>query len=176
MTVVVERAFAEPVALESVQAIEDGGAWCLEAHGVRFLRTFFSRDRRRMLCVYDAPDAEAVRLAQRQAGVPFDRAWPARVIEGESPAGRRQLVVVERDLPQPFAEEDVRLAAGASQWCLEAHGCRRLESFLSGDGLRMVCVFEAPDAESVRLSQRQAEMPVSAVWPGTSHDATATEA
>ena len=73
--VVVTRRFEEPVTLESVQAIEDAGAWCLDAHNVRFMRTFFSRDRKRMICLYCAPDAESVRLAQRQAGMPVDLVW-----------------------------------------------------------------------------------------------------
>jgi hypothetical protein len=70
--VVVTRSFDEPVAVEDIQAIEDAGAHCLEAHRVRFVRTYFSRDRRRMLCLYHAPDAESVRLAQHQAGMPLD--------------------------------------------------------------------------------------------------------
>ena len=73
--VIVTRRFDEPVKLQSVQAIEDAGIWCLEAHKVKFIRTFFSRDRKRMICLYCAPDAESVRLAQRQAGMPVDRVW-----------------------------------------------------------------------------------------------------
>ncbi len=75
--VVVERTFPEPVDFEAIQAIEDRGAWCLEVHHVRFLRTYFARDRRRMICLYEAPDAESVRLAQYQAGMALERAWPA---------------------------------------------------------------------------------------------------
>lgn len=73
--VMVERRFAEPVTVEELQAKEDAAAWCLEQHQVTFLRTFFSADRRRMLCLYHAPDAESVRQAQRQAGMPLDRVW-----------------------------------------------------------------------------------------------------
>lgn len=73
--VLVERRFATPVTLEEIQAIEDAGAWCLESHRVKFARTFFSRDRKRMICLYQAPDAESVRLAQRQAEVPFEQVW-----------------------------------------------------------------------------------------------------
>ena len=76
--VVVERAFSEPVNVESLQAIEDAGALCMELHRVTFLRTFFSLDSRRMLCLYQAPDAESVRLAQRQAGMPLERVWACR--------------------------------------------------------------------------------------------------
>jgi hypothetical protein len=77
--VVVERTFAEPVRFEDIQALEDRGAWCLEMHGVRFHKTYFSADRRRMICIYEAPDAESVRLAQTKAAMPFDRVWTASV-------------------------------------------------------------------------------------------------
>jgi hypothetical protein len=73
--VIVERSFADAVELQEVQDIEDAGIHCLEMRNVRFVRTYFSADRRRMLCLYAAPDAESVRQAQREAGMPFDEAW-----------------------------------------------------------------------------------------------------
>lgn len=78
--VLVERAFAEPVSLAAIQAREEAGAACLQDHRVRFVRTCFSRDARRMLCLYQAPDAESVRIAQHQAGMPLERAWAFRAI------------------------------------------------------------------------------------------------
>jgi len=78
--VVVERSFDEPVTLEAIQSIEDAGAWCLEAYRVSFARTLFSREGTRMLCLYRAPDAESVRLAQLRATVPFDRVWGFRSV------------------------------------------------------------------------------------------------
>ncbi len=79
--VAVVRSFAEPVTLEEIQAIEDAGAWCLETHRVKFARTFFALDRERMICFYQAPDAESVRLAQRQAGMPVDAVWAFALVE-----------------------------------------------------------------------------------------------
>ena len=73
--VLVERSFEEPVTLEKIQDIEDAGFDCLDSRNVRFIRTFFSHDRKRMICLYEAPDAESVRQAQREAGVPFNDAW-----------------------------------------------------------------------------------------------------
>ena len=72
--VVVERSFAEPVTFDDLQAMEDRSRPCLDVRGVRFIRTYFSRDRRRMICLYDAPDAASVRDAQAKAGLPFERA------------------------------------------------------------------------------------------------------
>jgi hypothetical protein len=169
-TVVVERSFGEPVAFEDLQAIEDRGARCLEAHRVRFLMTYFSRDRRRMVCLYEAPDAESVRLAQEKAGMPFERAWTARLLEypGDGPSG--DAVVMERILPRPFDEAGIREAAARGRWCLDQWGCRILRSYLSTDGLRCLCVFAAPDAESVRQSQKQTGMPFETAWPATVHE------
>ena len=36
-----------------------------------------------MICLFHAPDAEAVRHANRIAGAPFDRVWPAQVLAPE---------------------------------------------------------------------------------------------
>src|SRR5215510_3573035 len=52
---------------------------CLEAYGARWIRSYLSSDRRRMLCEFEAPDADAVREAFRSAGMPFERAWLAEV-------------------------------------------------------------------------------------------------
>jgi hypothetical protein len=79
--VVVERRWDEPVALEDIQAIEDAGASCLEMRNVRFLRTFFANDRKRMLCLYSAPDAESVRQAQHEAGMPVENVWSFERLE-----------------------------------------------------------------------------------------------
>lgn len=81
--VVVERSFEQPVEFGILQEMEEKAAWCLKLHDVRFLRTFLSSDRRRMICMYEAPDAEAVRVSQRTAGLPFDRVWTATCVEGD---------------------------------------------------------------------------------------------
>jgi hypothetical protein len=78
--VVVERRFAAPVSVAAIQALEDAGAACLHNHRVRFLRTLFALDRRCMHCLYRAPDAESVRLAQHQAGMPVTRIWACQRI------------------------------------------------------------------------------------------------
>ena len=77
--VVVERSFEEPTNLPELQAKEDAGAWCLRARDVTFQYTLLSRDQRRMVCFYEAPDAEAVRHAQEKGELPYDRIWSAAV-------------------------------------------------------------------------------------------------
>lgn len=83
--VLVERSFEGGASLQDIQAIEDAGAHCLEIRDVSFKRTFHSLNGERMICLYDAPDAESVREAQREAGVPFDDAWAFELVRIEDP-------------------------------------------------------------------------------------------
>ena len=82
--IMVERLFDESRSFEDLQAQEDAFAWCAEQHQVKFLRSYFSKDRKRMICEYEAPDAEAVRKLQRTASMPFERIWTALVFEWDA--------------------------------------------------------------------------------------------
>lgn len=168
--VVVERSFPQPVTFEDIQAIEDRRAWCLEASGVRFLRTYFSRDRRRMICLYEAPDADTVRLVQEEAGLPCKRAWASRILRHPVAEPQGDAIVVERTFEEPMDEDMLREAAARGAWCLEQYGCRIVWTYLGGDGKRALCVFAGPDAESVRQTQRHAGMPFDGVWPASVHE------
>jgi hypothetical protein len=63
--------------MDEIQALRDRAAWCLEQNRVRYLQGYFSSDRTRMICIYEAPDAESVRRINLQSGLPFDRIWTA---------------------------------------------------------------------------------------------------
>jgi hypothetical protein len=162
--VLVERSFPEPVAFEDFRG---RGASCFELHRVRFLRAYLSRDRLRMLCLFEGPDAESVRMAQEKSGMPFEAAWTARVVAHGPDVPDGEAVVVERTLAQPVDEAAIREATARGAWCLEQRRCRSVSSYLSGDGLRVVCVYTGPDAESVRQAQHQVGMPFDLAWPAS---------
>ncbi len=84
--IVVERVFTEPIVLAESQAIADENAWCYRLHQVRFVLSYVSTDGRRVICVYEAPDAEAVRRVQRQTGLPAQRVWAASLHEAPEQA------------------------------------------------------------------------------------------
>jgi hypothetical protein len=46
---------------------------CLEARSAKWIQTYLSEDRTSQICIFEAPDAEAVRSAYRMAGVKFER-------------------------------------------------------------------------------------------------------
>lgn len=170
--VLLERRFEQPVTFDEIQALEDAGAWCLSTQNVRFLKTFFSRDRRRMLCLYEAPDAEAVRLAESQAKVPFERAWSCEKLQSCHAVSLDSLtedVIVERQFPEPISREFVVNAYNEKGWCLKTYSVEHVETYISNDGTRMVCLFRAPDAEAVRMSNKLGGVPFSEVWTASLH-------
>jgi hypothetical protein len=82
---IVERTFDTPLADGDLTEVQARLRPCLEQHRVRWIRTYFSRDRRRMICHYEAADAEAVRIANRSAGAGFDQVWNAHILTEERP-------------------------------------------------------------------------------------------
>lgn len=51
--------------------------------------------------------------------------------------------------------------------CLPAYDAHWLSSYIASDGTQCVCVYEAPDAESMRRIYRTADVPFEAVWAAT---------
>jgi hypothetical protein len=74
---IVEYVFDPPATEEQFDAAFARLNPCLKEHGVRWVRSFVALDRRRRVCVFDAPDAESVRESYRSAGVKFERVWSA---------------------------------------------------------------------------------------------------
>jgi uncharacterized protein DUF4242 len=70
--------FDEPVALAELESIDASTTVCLQNHRVRFLRTFIAGDRRRVIGLCLAADAESVRIALRDAARPVERVWAFR--------------------------------------------------------------------------------------------------
>ena len=79
--VIVERTFEQPLPLEDLRATEARMAPCLDLYDVRWIRSYWSTDRRRMVCEYEAKDAGAVREVQREAGALYDAVWTADLRE-----------------------------------------------------------------------------------------------
>jgi hypothetical protein len=79
--IVVERSFDQPPSDEDLTAAGIRERPCLDLYGVAWRRSLLSTDRLRMVCEYEAPDAESVRKIQREAGNAFVRVWATNVIE-----------------------------------------------------------------------------------------------
>jgi hypothetical protein len=76
---IVEQTFAKPLTDEEHDRTAKRLDPCLEQHGARWMRSYLSADRLRMICEFEASDAEAVRSSYRSAGVAFERVWVTEV-------------------------------------------------------------------------------------------------
>ena len=80
-TIILEQRFeGRPFDVERFNAAQRRNAPCLRVHGVYHTVSYVTRDGSRMICVFDAPDAEAVRRAARQLGLCYEGVWSATVV------------------------------------------------------------------------------------------------
>ena len=66
----IERNFAEE--LEATKEAADSLIRINDEEGVKWLFSFLSPDKRKTYCLYEAPNAEAIRIAARRANIPAD--------------------------------------------------------------------------------------------------------
>ena len=55
--------------------------WCLELYGVAHVVSYVSADRKCMVCVFEAPDVEAVRQMSRRLGYSYEDVWAATAVD-----------------------------------------------------------------------------------------------
>ena len=79
--IIVERNFDTPQSDDDMKIVADRERPCLGIYDVTWKRSLLGSDRMRMVCEYEAADAETVRKVQREAQAQFDRIWVADVIE-----------------------------------------------------------------------------------------------
>jgi len=79
--IVMEQTFEKPMSDEELAVFAKRLDPCLDLRYGTWARSYLASDRKRMLCEFEAPDAESVRDALRSANVPFDRVWAASVFD-----------------------------------------------------------------------------------------------
>lgn len=166
-SIVLERTFDPPLSTDEMQRMAASRYDCFDLHRVTWHGSMLSADGRDLVCQFTAPDAESARLALKQVGADVARLWPGIVIDAPDLTGEDILtgnVAVTRRFAAPVGFADVQAAEDRAAACLEMHRVRFLRTFFSADRRRMICVYCAPDAESVRIAQREAQLPVDRIW------------
>lgn len=80
-TIILEHRFeGRPFDVDRYNTAQQRNAACLELHGVRHVVSYVTPNRERMICVFEARDAEAVRQTARQLGYRYDSVWTATVV------------------------------------------------------------------------------------------------
>ncbi len=139
---------------------------CLELHHVRWLKSWVAADGQRMLCWYQAADAESVRLVLRQQGSAGAAVWAVEVTDApqrEAVGDVDHRLVVELPLDS-VASDDVSAFTSAAVAALEQAGAVAVRTFLSTNGGRLVWVAEGPDHRAVNERLRSAGIAAEDVW------------
>lgn len=160
--IVMQRTFTPPLEEQDFFQMAEETFDCLDLYRAQWRETLMSCDGSRMICCFEAPDAESVRQLSRDDGALDKQVWSGTFHGARDDT--LATVVVERDFEEPGSMEELQAREEAAAWCLEQHRVKFLHSLFSMDRKRMVCLYQAPDAESVRRAQETAGMPVSRIW------------
>lgn len=165
--VLLERSWDPPLTDAGMRMMSTTPHDCFGLNRVAWHGSMLSTDGRALVCHFSAPDTESARTALRQIGADVAGLWAGTIKDAPDVSGDEILsanVAVTRRFDEPVEFADLQAIEDGASACLEIHRVRFLRSFFSADRRRMICLYRGPDAESVRLAQRQARMPVEAVW------------
>ncbi|MBW4618890.1 MAG: DUF4242 domain-containing protein [Cyanosarcina radialis HA8281-LM2] len=142
---------------------------CLAERHATWRYSLLSSDRHRMICTFDAPDAESVRESYRKGGAGFSRIWAGELLkpEGLQPERHPSLLVVIEGTYPPIGEEELNEVSSKMLSCYTQQGIEWIQSYLSLDRTRLICELNAPDAESVREAQYRVGVAFDRVWSAT---------
>ena len=162
-----ERTFEPPLSVENVVAMAHAVGNCFNMHRVEWQSSFLSNDGRKMICWFRTPDMESARIAMRQSDIDMSVFWRGSVHDKAGTTQQELMaanVLVERRFEEPVTLQEIQHLEDAGSWCLETRDVHFVRTFFSADRKRMICHYRAPDAESVRLAQRQARVPFREAW------------
>jgi hypothetical protein len=140
---------------------------CLELYRVRWLRSYLAVDGSRMLCWYQAPDAEAVRLVLRRQGSAEAAVWPAE-LSGAAGAGPLETacegIAVEFEFDTRLGAETIGARTRDINAALEAQGITADRVFAARYGERFVCVVQTSDESFLNECLQGAGLRPARMW------------
>ncbi|MDX2272787.1 MAG: DUF4242 domain-containing protein [Cyanobacteriota bacterium] len=141
---------------------------CIQARNATWRYSLLSSDRHRMICIYDAPDAESIRDAYRRGGLASSRAWAGYVIQPEGTTlptwNESTLKIQESTYPTGLTDEQCNKERQHLLPCYAEYGVEWIRSYVSLDTTRVLCELNAPDAEVIRHAHRRFGFPCDRVW------------
>jgi len=162
-----ERDFDPPIDKAAVLGMALDCFGCFSIHQVDWRMSLLAGDGGRMVCWFRSPDLESSRIAMRQSNVDCRVLWRGSVHDkpglGEEGLAAAN-VLVERRFEEPVTLAQIQAIEDAGIRCLETRDVHFVRTFFAADQRRMICLYRAPDAESVREAQRQASVPFDVAW------------
>ena len=138
--VFVEWAGRAPDDHRSVLEIRDAG--CFDLHQLHWQESFIAAKGRRRICHYRAPDAESVRIAFRQGGVPVEAVWSGTMIDGGN--GAQTGLVLERAFEPPWPANAHDAVERAQHEWLAPLGLALARAIVPAGRRRILCFCATP--------------------------------
>jgi hypothetical protein len=167
--VIVETLAESPLTPESPTETDLRVLACLAERHATWRYSLLSRDRLRMICTFDAPDAESVRESFRKGGGFFSRIWAAELIQpqGIPPQHHPSLLKVIECTYPPLDRAEWNELSRKTLSCYAERGIEWIQSYLSRDRTRAICELNAADAQPVREVQHRLGVCFDRVWSAT---------
>ncbi|WP_448574137.1 DUF4242 domain-containing protein [Trichothermofontia sp.] len=164
--VVVETLATIPLTPENPTDTDLRVLGCLAERNATWRYSLLSSDRLRMICTFEAPDAESVRESYRKGGGFFSRIWHGEWLtpEGRQPQPQANLLKVMEGTYAPIGETELVALSHKTLSCYAERGIEWIQSYLSRDRTRLICELNAPDTESIREVQHRIGVPFDRIW------------
>jgi hypothetical protein len=156
----VERTFDPPLTAGDVAEMARDADWCFKAHRVDWCGSYLAEGGRRMFCWFRGIDAESVRLALD--GADLSVSWVGTACGSTDVTTPN--VIVTRRFTSPMRRDDLVLRETQRAAALRALGIEHANTFVSLDGQRALCLYRAPDADSLRAADAAAGLPLESAW------------
>jgi hypothetical protein len=137
---------------------------------VRWVGSYANADRTKTFCVYEGPDAEAIRAAAESNAIPADVVTeiPYDLEPGPRPAGVhagpvRRFLVERQFGPGELDGLDDAAKRKVNQVNAEL-GVTWVHSYLDASRTRTFCIYEAPDEAAVREAARRNGIPLDRIF------------
>ncbi|MBE9029013.1 DUF4242 domain-containing protein [filamentous cyanobacterium LEGE 11480] len=130
--------------------------------------SLLSNDRRRMICTFDAPDAESIRDSYRKAGGFFSQVWTAEAMKlaiKQSPRNQETLKVFEVTYPNELSAADREATTQKLMSNLTHQGVEWVQSYVSKDRSKLICELNAPDNGVVESAHEELGLSCDRMWP-----------
>lgn len=159
------RPMDPPLKPDDLPVMIQYAAGCFNLHHVDWKHSFLSDDGRRMLCWYQAPDAESARLALRELGSNLHGVWAGNVSgEGaDAPSVSTANLLAEVSFTDPLSSDDVASRVAA----LEHEGVTVVRGIFSRRGTQWLGLLNAQDEQAARSALERAGLSTERVWSGT---------
>ena len=165
--VIVETFSNDPLTPEEPTETDDRILSCLAERQGKWRYSLLSHDRLRMICTFEAPDAESVRESYRRGGGEFNRIWTGEIIKPDGIQPQRDeaiLKVFEVTYPVGFTQEQWDETNRYVLPYYAERGVEWVQSYVSRNRIRVFCELNAPNVEVIREAHRKIGMPFDRVW------------